>query len=320
MKRIFLASLAFFMVSVSLLSQSVGINETGANPDASAILDVSSTTKGFLPPRMTDSERDGINNPAAGLIIYNITDNRLEFYNGTNWIMTSGPCKGEPVVFTFNGLEYRPIVSNGVCWLDRNLGATQVATSSTDADSYGDLYQWGRAADGHQLRNSPIYSANVSASSGVANFDNDPSNPWYGEFVLRNQSGISVQSWFDASLNSSGGNDLWQSDGFGNDPCPDGYRVPTRAEWNTERSSWNTNNAAGAFGSPLKLPMAGSRARQNGNLEDVGTRGRYWSTTATGSNTSLYEWLWFRTSGIGANAGFEDSGRAFGRSVRCRKN
>ena len=44
----------------------------------------------------------------------------------------------------------------GKVWLDRNLGATQVAISSTDADSYGDLYQWGRNADGHQIRTSDI--------------------------------------------------------------------------------------------------------------------------------------------------------------------
>lgn len=40
--------------------------------------------------------------------------------------------------------------------MDRNLGATRAATSSTDAASYGDLYQWERGADGHQLRNSII--------------------------------------------------------------------------------------------------------------------------------------------------------------------
>jgi hypothetical protein len=36
--------------------------------------------------------------------------------------------------------------------VDRNLGASQVATSSTDPVSYGDSYQWGRLADGHQIR------------------------------------------------------------------------------------------------------------------------------------------------------------------------
>jgi hypothetical protein len=40
--------------------------------------------------------------------------------------------------------------TTGKTWMDRNLGASQVANSSTDAASYGDLYQWGRRADGHQ--------------------------------------------------------------------------------------------------------------------------------------------------------------------------
>ena len=39
-------------------------------------------------------------------------------------------------------------------WLDLNLGATQVAACNTDANSYGDLFQWGRGGDGHQVRTS----------------------------------------------------------------------------------------------------------------------------------------------------------------------
>ena len=42
----------------------------------------------------------------------------------------------------------------GKTWMDRNLGASRAATSSKDSEAYGDLYQWGRAADGHQKRNS----------------------------------------------------------------------------------------------------------------------------------------------------------------------
>ena len=45
--------------------------------------------------------------------------------------------------------------ATGRTWMDRNLGATRAATSSTDSQAFGDLYQWGRAADGHQRRNSP---------------------------------------------------------------------------------------------------------------------------------------------------------------------
>jgi len=61
----------------------VGIGTT--SPSASALLDVSSTTQGLLPPRMTSTQRDAISSPAAGLMIYNTTTNKLNFYNGTAW-------------------------------------------------------------------------------------------------------------------------------------------------------------------------------------------------------------------------------------------
>mgnify|MGYP000850640853 CR=1 FL=1 len=61
----------------------VGIGTT--SPSASSLLDVSSTTQGFLPPRMTGTQRDAISSPAAGLMVYNTTTNKLNFYNGSAW-------------------------------------------------------------------------------------------------------------------------------------------------------------------------------------------------------------------------------------------
>lgn len=58
----------------------VGIGTTA--PAATALLDVASTTKGFLPPRMTTTQRDAISSPAAGLVIYNTTTNQLNLFNG----------------------------------------------------------------------------------------------------------------------------------------------------------------------------------------------------------------------------------------------
>ena len=52
----------------------------------SAIVNVDSTTKGFLPPRMTTTEKNAIATPAAGLMVYDNTLNRPCFYNGTSWI------------------------------------------------------------------------------------------------------------------------------------------------------------------------------------------------------------------------------------------
>ena len=55
------------------------------NADASAVLQADSTTQGFLPPRMTTTERDAISTPAAGLMVYNTTTNKAQCYNGTAW-------------------------------------------------------------------------------------------------------------------------------------------------------------------------------------------------------------------------------------------
>ena len=54
-------------------------------PNLSALVDITSTTKGFLPPRMTTVQRDAIASPAAGLVVYNSTTNKHQGYNGSTW-------------------------------------------------------------------------------------------------------------------------------------------------------------------------------------------------------------------------------------------
>ena len=56
------------------------------------------------------------------------------------------------VIFAQVNTVYNPVT--GRTWMDKNLGASQVAISFDDVNAFGDLYQWGRASDGHQLRNS----------------------------------------------------------------------------------------------------------------------------------------------------------------------
>ena len=69
------------------LQASLGVSIAASliNPNASSILDVSSTTKGFLPPRMTTTQKNAIASPASGLMVYDITTNKLSCYNGTTW-------------------------------------------------------------------------------------------------------------------------------------------------------------------------------------------------------------------------------------------
>jgi hypothetical protein len=55
-------------------------------PNASSLLDLTSTTRGFLPPRMTTTQKNAIASPATGLQVYDTTLNRPCFYDGTTWI------------------------------------------------------------------------------------------------------------------------------------------------------------------------------------------------------------------------------------------
>lgn len=185
--------------------------------------------------------------------------------------------------------------STGKTWMDRNLGATQAATSSTDENSYGDLFQWGRSADGHQLRTS-------STTSTLSSTD-QPSN---GDFIL-------IQN-APCDWRSPENTNLWQGVDGVNNPCPSGYRLPTNTELNEERLSWgNDNNATGAFASPLKLPMAGGRNVGNGSLSTVGTFGHYWTSTVSSTKSLIL--------GIASNnAGMGTYLRASGASVRCLKD
>ncbi|MEM9525787.1 MAG: hypothetical protein AAGA31_04210 [Bacteroidota bacterium] len=68
------------------LSAQVGINTDNSAPDTSAILDVKSSTKGILIPRMTTNQRDAITSPATGLTVFNLDDNCTDIYNGASWM------------------------------------------------------------------------------------------------------------------------------------------------------------------------------------------------------------------------------------------
>src|ERR1017187_6179306 len=78
-----LLSLLSFGLAPHLFAQSVSVNTTGSLADTSAMLDVSSTNKGFLMPRMTTSQQNAIVLPATGLSIFNTTLNEIMVNMGT---------------------------------------------------------------------------------------------------------------------------------------------------------------------------------------------------------------------------------------------
>lgn len=74
--------IGFLVINIKANAQ-VGVGTT--NPEPSSMLDVVSNSKGFLPPRMDTTARDGITTPANGLLIYNTDSNKLNYFNGASW-------------------------------------------------------------------------------------------------------------------------------------------------------------------------------------------------------------------------------------------
>ena len=82
LKSAYATSILFFVFTA--VHAQVGIGTS--SPSTSAQLDVYSTTRGFLPPRMTTAERSAISSAVAGLVVYNTTISQLEYFNGTGWV------------------------------------------------------------------------------------------------------------------------------------------------------------------------------------------------------------------------------------------
>ncbi len=173
--------------------QNVGIGTP--TPAASAQLDVSSTTKGFLPPRLTQFQRDAMTNPVAGMMIWCSNcvapAGEMQMFNGIKWInMTGGTSPLGTViictqVWTIKNLDvdrYRngdpiPNVTDPTAWAALTTGAYCYYNndSTTYADTYGKLYNWyavndprGLAPAGWHVPTNPEWTTIETCLGGAA--------------------------------------------------------------------------------------------------------------------------------------------------------
>jgi uncharacterized protein (TIGR02145 family) len=184
---------------------------------------------------------------------------------------------------------------------------TYQAKSDTDPTVYGDLYQWGRRTDGHEKRNSNVIT--TLSTSDV---------PGHGNFIKNSST--------NGDWRTPQNNNLWGAPKTPNDPCPQGWRVPTRAEWESIYGStsgntwvWNSTGTPGYKISPdggttftLFLPAAGRHYNFSDNIAYTGEGGDYWSSTVIG--TGSYH-LYFQSSTFGVVSSVVE--RANGYSCRC---
>lgn len=196
------------------------------------------------------------------------------------------PYKSELVTY---GTVYR----NGLCWLDRNLGANRVPNIMIDNEGYGDLFQWGRLDDGHQSRTSNTV---VGPTASYI--------PGHSDFI--------TATWIYGNWLSPPNFELWQGAGGLNNPCPDGWRLPIANELVAEKNSWSESNITGAFQSTLKWPASGIRDVY-GNLIFEDERFYIWSSTQGGPGQSEPQLL----VALDSYTGIGGSSKANGFSVRC---
>jgi uncharacterized protein (TIGR02145 family) len=287
--------------------QSVRIDEAGrvaiggGIPDPSAKLDVASTIRGFLPPRMTTVQRDAIASPTEGLLIYNTDEKAINIYKGTGWGPMVATTCGSPFTDTRNGKSYNTILIGTQCWMKENLnlgirinGSGNQSNNSiyekycysdleSNCDIYGGLYQWAEMV---------LY---LNGATNTTNWSPSPTG---------NVQGI----------------------------CPTGWHLPSNGEWNTLSnflgggaiaggkmkesgfSHWVSPNTGATNSSGFTGLPGGDR--YVGSFVNIGSYAFFWSLTPQATNTAWYTRLDFNNT---VSNLFEDA-RADGFSVKCVKS
>ena len=301
MKKILILITYLLMIGPGLFAQT-GVNTDGSQPDNSAMLDVKSTTRGLLPPRMTTTQMNGIPSPPEGLVVYNTTVNTICWFNGTswvNWINLDG--RGGDSVF-YGGKTYKSVIIGMQCWMTENLNVGTAILGNQDqanngviekfcynnitnnCDVYGGLYQWAEV---------------VQYLNGAAN----------------------TVSWNPAPAGNVQG------------ICPAGWHLPSDAEWNTLATClggavvaggkmketgivhWDYPNVGATNSSGFTGLPAGDRD-VSGTYIFLAIYGDFWTSSESSSNQAWYRNLNVSNENLFRGYYFKSDGFA----VRCLKN
>ncbi len=320
-KRIF--TTAFVLLSLCLFAQ-VSVNTDGTAPAVSAMLDVKSTGKGMLIPRMTQTQMEGIENITTGLSVYNTDVGAVCYFNGTDWDCMDAQSLFNKTFFCGDNLRdfrnnksYTTVQIGSQCWMAENLAYLPEVSPHSQGDTtepyyYVYRYDGTNVTEAKATNSYQIYGVLYNwpaAMAGEASSDSVPSGvrgicppEWH---IPADKEWKILEGEVDRTYNSNNPNHGWDRTG---------YRGTDAGKKLKSTSGWFENGHGTDLYGFGALPGGGRRTYGSWLWPH---RICYWWSSREYSGAIAWDrYLLYDESGSGR--GYESKAR--GASVRCLKD
>ena len=165
---------AIAIVFISLLQSFEGKAQvtigSSAAPHSSAVLDLQSTTRGFLPPRMTSAQRNAIGTPAPGLVVFDTDMNQLFLFDGAQWLPLSAGAAGNSLIAPQQSQIPAEQKTNGYFGIDVAMGDNYAVVGGPQTDNgvtlnAGAVYVYKKAAAGGWVQVAKLFPSDPQSGS-----------------------------------------------------------------------------------------------------------------------------------------------------------
>ncbi|MBE0663246.1 MAG: hypothetical protein IH597_12370 [Bacteroidales bacterium] len=300
----------YYIITIKLLlatgvisyAQGVAISDSiTSTPDPSAILDLQSSHHGFLPPRLNTLQMNAIENPPAGLMVYNTTVNSLMWFNGSRWFMGVNMDGTACGTVEYDSRTYTTIIIGSQCWMRENLDAgTMIIGNITQTNNeivekycynndqancliFGGLYQWGEA----------IQYETAEGARGICPI---------GWHIPADGEWKELEGYVDSQYSIA--DPIWDNTGWrGNDAGKHLKSV----------SGWVTNEGLDSYGF---FALPGGFRLPNSTFSSISSYGSWWTSSESEPGLSLQRNLFHFFNTIERKT----NNPLYGYSVRCIKD